>query len=405
MFRVAFVTTHPIQYQVAWFRELARRTEVDATIFYCLLPDSVEQGDGFGLEFQWDVPLLDGYRFVLLKNVAKSPSVTHFRGCDTPGLSEAIRAGKWHAVVVNGWVVKSCLQAVLACRRHDVPCIVRGEANALRARPWWARFLHRMLLRQYSAFLVIGSGNGRFYLENGADPGALFRSPYCVDNERFKSESARLCGHRIAIRESWKIPEKAVSYVFCGKFIEKKRPLDAIKALEFAIGSLNTPRPTLHLLMVGDGALRTECERYAAERRLPVTFTGFLNQSEIAKAYVAADCLVLPSDYGETWGLVVNEAMACGRPAIVSDRVGCHPDLIRPGETGSTYPFGNVRELATRMTEFASDPQALVTMGAHARRLIEQYSPARAAEGCVQALQYIDRRGTVPAAAETSRGL
>src|SRR5206468_2285855 len=91
-------------------------------------------------------------------------------------------------------------------------------------------------------------------------------------------------------------------------------------------------------LMVGDGPLRDQCESLVEDTDVPIRFTGFLNQSEIVQAYLAADALVLPSDGEETWGLVVNEAMSCGRPCIVSDCVGCGPDLVAPGTTGFVFP-------------------------------------------------------------------
>ena len=94
--------------------------------------------------------------------------------------------------------------------------------------------------------------------------------------------------------------------------------------------------------MVGSGELEGTCHQQAERRGLPVTFTGFLNQGEIADAYAAADALVLPSDSGETWGLVVNEAMACGLPAIVSDHVGCVADLVIHGQTGLIFPLDQV---------------------------------------------------------------
>jgi glycosyltransferase involved in cell wall biosynthesis len=117
-----------------------------------------------------------------------------------------------------------------------------------------------------------------------------------------------------------------------------------------------------------------------------VSFTGFLNQGEIAKAYVAADALVLPSDYGETWGLVVNEAMACGLPAIVSDRVGCGPDLVVPGVTGQVFPFGEVEGLAGIFAEWAASPQSVREMGRAAeRRVRDEYTVQAATDGVAAA--------------------
>jgi glycosyltransferase involved in cell wall biosynthesis len=121
-----------------------------------------------------------------------------------------------------------------------------------------------------------------------------------------------------------------------------------------------------------------------ARHQLPVTLTGFLNQSEIVSAYAASDCLTLPSDHGETWGLVVNEAMACGLPAIVSDQVGCGPDLVTPGETGAIFPFGDWSALAESLCRAAADPTELQRQGVAA----EGYSPAVAAEGIRDAVIY-----------------
>jgi glycosyltransferase involved in cell wall biosynthesis len=121
-----------------------------------------------------------------------------------------------------------------------------------------------------------------------------------------------------------------------------------------------------------------------------VTFAGFLNQSEIVKSYVAADTLVLPSDGGETWGLVVNEAMVCGRPCIVSDKVGCGPDLVTP-ETGAIHPLGDVARLAELMSEFAADRNRLRVRGEAAARKITEYSTEVAVRGMLEAVHAVAR--------------
>jgi glycosyltransferase involved in cell wall biosynthesis len=125
---------------------------------------------------------------------------------------------------------------------------------------------------------------------------------------------------------------------------------------------------------------------------LPVSFTGFLNQSRIVEAYAACDALVLPSDAGETWGLVVNEAMACGRPAIVSSLVGCGADLVAEGETGSVFPYGEWQSLAGMLERYARDRGQLRAMGARARRHVDNYSPDAAAAGILQAVRQLTGR-------------
>ena len=194
---------------------------------------------------------------------------------------------------------------------------------------------------------------------------------------------------RLALRAAWGIPGEAVCCLYAGKLEPKKRILDLLRAFE----RVNPLTGNLHLLVVGTGELMAEASAFAETRRLPATFAGFLNQSEIARAYAAADVLVLPSDFGETWGLVVNEAMACGLPALVSDRVGCGPDLVEDGVTGAVFPCGDVAALAGRLRDLAADPERARTMGRRAQaRVLQDYSAERAVAGTVEAVEFLSRR-------------
>ncbi|QDV43157.1 GDP-mannose-dependent alpha-(1-6)-phosphatidylinositol dimannoside mannosyltransferase [Stieleria neptunia] len=382
--KVAFVTSHPIQYQVPVFRHLHARTDLDFQVLFAMLPDAAAQGAGFGVEFEWDIPLLEGYEYDVLENVSTNPGLTHFRGCDTPGIKDELRRREIDVVIVNGWVVKTCIQTLRACNQMQIPCIVRGEANRLRRRPWWKRMLQRQLVRRYDAYLPIGKANREFYRSYGIDEERMFDSLYCIENERFARISESTEDDRQSFRRRWNLPEDSVCFLFCGKFEAKKHPFELVESFSRAFRS-GKESNRMHLLMVGDGELRLRCERLAAEHNLPVTFTGFLNQSEIVASYTAADCLVLPSDHGETWGLVVNEAMACGRPAIVSDQVGCRDDLIIEGETGFSFAFGNWDQLASLLQRASGDEVDLRKMGAAACRRIADYSPKNAAEGIARA--------------------
>jgi glycosyltransferase involved in cell wall biosynthesis len=387
--RLGVVTTHPVQYHAPWFRALAAAPEVELTVFYALIPDARQQGTGFGVDFLWDVPLLEGYRHEVLENQASRPAVNGFFGCDTPGILRIVNERRFDAVVVTGWHTKSSVQALWACRRAAVPCIVRGESNALRPRPLAVRLVHRWLLRHYAAFLAIGKANERFYLQNGVPPEKLFPGRYCIDNARFAAEAQALRSRRQEIRASWGIPEGAFTFLYCGKLIPKKRPLDLIEALSALCGPDGAARASMHVLMVGDGPMRGQIETLARGRGLPVSLAGFLNQSEIVKAYVATDCLVLPSDYGETWGLVVNEAMACGLPAIVSNQVGCHADLVVPGETGLIYSCGDLTALTRALREVEARREWAAALGERAERHIQGYSIENLVQGTLAAVAYV----------------
>jgi glycosyltransferase involved in cell wall biosynthesis len=391
---VAFVTSHPIQYQIPVFRYLAAREDLEFIVLFAMLPDAASQGAGFGVAFEWDIPLLEGYNYRVLNNVASSPGVTHFKGCDTPEIKSVLQELQIDVVVVNGWVVKACLQTLWACKRLGIPCIVRGEANNLRHRPWWKRFLQRQLVRRFDAFLPIGKASRQFYRSHGISDDRMFDAPYCVENERFARAATAAEPQRSELRAKWNIPENAICFLYCGKFEMKKHPLELVEAFLNAHRALEQSVPDsrpLHLLMVGDGELRADCEQLAF-RYSPlaaITFAGFLNQSEIVDAYVACDMLVLPSDVGETWGLVVNEGMACGLPAIVSDQVGCATDLIQSDVTGWVFPFSDWDKLSSLLINAFQDPQHLRTMGVHCRRQITAYSPKAAADGIAKAVENV----------------
>jgi glycosyltransferase involved in cell wall biosynthesis len=285
-------------------------------------------------------------------------------------------------MLVHGWQSWYMRWALMKGVWTDVPLLVRGDSNSMKARPWYIRILHRLYLQRFAKCLYVGESNKRFYERAGIPTDVLYFSPRCVENDRFEGDWKQLKEERPVLRSEMGIGESAVCFLFCGKFVEKKRPTDVIKAFETARQSTDVP---MHLLMVGDGTLYPEV-REQVDEGAPITFTGFLNQTEIGEAYAAADVLVLPSDYGETWGLVVNEGMIFELPAIVSDRVGCGPDLVRDGETGYVFPFGDSEALADTMCRAAETPSDLREMGRTARELVlSKYTLENAADGVVEA--------------------
>lgn len=381
--KLVIISTHPIQYHIPWYQGIAADGRIDLKVYYAVIPDAQQQSVGFNVPFQWDIPMLEGYRWQLLPNVAKSPGLGCFSACDVPNISDYFHSDRPDAVLLTGWHSKVLLQALWTARRLRIPCIVRGESNIMRPRATWKKLLHRLLLCNYDRFLAIGRLNRAFYLQAGVAAERIHNCGYFIDNERFAAEAAKLLSSRAALREQWAIPRNTVCFLYAGKLQAKKRPLDLIEALAEA----RAKGIDCHLLIVGDGELMAAVRHAVESENLPVSFAGFLNQSQIIAAYVAADCLVLPSDNGETWGLVVNEAMACGLPAIISDRVGCGPDLIETGVTGDIYPMGNCSALAEKLAEFAANRDNLPVMGQNAqRRVIESYSVQQAVQATVDAV-------------------
>lgn len=373
--RIGFLLSHPIQYFTPIFRALAK--ECDLTVFYAHRQTAEQQARaGFGVAFEWDVDLLSGYHSRFLTNVARAPSTDRFFGCNTPEIAAEIVGGGFDGFVVPGWALLSYWQAVRACRRARVPVFVRGDSQLVGRRGGAVRLAKGLafsqVLRQFDGYLYVGQRNRAYLQHYGAPSERLFFSPHCVDNDAFRTagEAARQMA-----ADSMRDPDRPRRLLFVGKLIERKHPLDLLRAAAL----VRTPGSRVEVAFAGSGELQGMLTQAAAEIGVAAHFHGFANQSELPAIYAASDVIVLPSDALETWGLVINEAMACGVPAVVSDAVGCGPDLVEQGLTGATFPLGDVAALARGIeTVLALDPGR--TRQALAERM-ETYSPTRAAQG------------------------
>lgn len=388
----AFVLTHPIQYYAPVLRHMERLAPGSFEVLYCSRElESAHAHAGFGVEYRWDVPLLDGYRYRFLANRAPCPSTTTFGGLDNPEVSRLIASRAYSAVAINGWHFKTAWRAILTGWSHKVPVLVRSDSH-LRGprtlRKWGKWPLYRSFVPRLDGCLAAGRWSGDYFEKYGARRDHIFTVPHCVDNCRFEQEMDRLRPNRETLRRQWGVAPGATVFLFAGKFTPVKRPADFVSA----IGRAASANPAIVGLMAGDGPLRGVCEEQARSAGVPVRFTGFLNQSRIPEAYAAADALVLPSET-ETWGLVANEAMACGLPAIVSDRAGCGPDLVERGVTGDVVPMGDAAALAACLARHTGSRQ-LAEMGRHARRKIASSSPEAAARAVLNAVETVrERRG------------
>ena len=384
-FRLAILSTHPIQYHAPWFRGLAAHPDLDVHVYFCHKATPPEQARaGFGVEFDWDVDLLAGYPHSFLKNIANPGGHGSFGGFDTPEIGKIIREGRYDALLVNGWNYKSAWQAIWAAWKSGVTALVRGDSHLLTERTVAQRavkwLVYRWFIPRFDGCLAVGQWSREYFLHYGARPERIFSVPHVVDFDVTGSDAFTV---RRRFRQAAGLNADAVTFMFCGKFVPKKRPMDFVMAVSRAAER----GAAIQGLMVGDGPLRGACEQFVASTRGPIRFAGFLNRSKISEAYLACDVLVLPSDAGETWGLVVNEAMSCGRACIVSDHVGCGPDLVRPGATGMIYPLGDVEILFRVMKDLASDAARLSDMGRMARLTAQNYTVTNAVEGVLRALQ------------------
>lgn len=366
------LTTHPIQYQVPLWQALTRDGRVPFEVWYMSDHGTrVSHDKEFGTNFAWDLDMLAGYPYRFLKTPPDVTPASFWKCRLKEPLRERLRSTGARVLWIQGWQVAGYWQAVHEARKAGVKVWLRGESNNLAPPPaTWKRLLKPIMLGwlfgRVNKFLCIGAANRRLYESYGIRADQLLQAPYCVDNERFEQQALKIRNQRSEIRNRWGIPEDAFCVLFCGKFIPKKRPMDLVKAARLLIKSGRLPK--LHLLFTGSGELGPELraatrvvfdaeqqnsEHLTSNSELPsASFAGFLNQTQISEAYVAADCLVLPSDFGETWGLVVNEAMSSGLPCVISDRCGSAEDLgMRV--PNQIFPMGDTAALAHRLYALA----------------------------------------------------
>lgn len=352
MTRLAILASHPVQYYAPLFRALAQR--LDLTVFYAHNATAHDQAKaGFGVGFAWDVDLLAGYDHVFLSNVARTPGLGRFSGVDTPEIFPRLREGQFDVLLLMGWYLKSFIQGLVAAKRLAIPVMLRGDSHLETPRGLFKvvakRGLYPHFLRRFDAALVVGKRN-RAYWEHYGYPGAqIFDTPHCVDNtffaERARPETGAMMRRRLGI------PSEAKVVLFAGKLVPLKRPLDVLDA----IAKMRPFDAGTHLLVAGAGQLEGALRERAKTLNVPLHVLGFCNQTEMPAAYATADVLALPSNQ-ETWGLVVNEALASGKPALVSDAVGCAPDLAELLGSGAVFRLGDTEDFARKLDRILVSP-------------------------------------------------
>lgn len=391
--RLAILDTHPIQYSAPLYRRLSQEESVDVAVYYCSDWGTTEYVDpGFGMSLKWDRPLLDGYEHHFLPNLRHHDSIGRFGDLVNPGIVRELDRRRYDALWVNGYRSATQVMAIAAARARGVAVLYRSESSLLYDErvpsPWYRQRAKRVLLRslfaQVSGFLAIGSANRDFYRSYGVPDDRIFHVPYAVDNDYFAQEAEKVRRRRSEIRVEIGVPADAVVFLFAAKMTPLKRTLEVLDAYA-AAGS-----PNAALLMVGDGPLRVDAERRVKENDIAgVTFTGFVNQSELPQMYAAADVLIRPDGvYKGDWGLTVNEAMASGTAVIATDAIAASRDLIADLGTGIVVRFEDQQGLSAAIGDLARDPQRCQAMGARAREVISTWSYEECVTGTLAALRH-----------------
>ncbi len=387
--RLAVVTTHPIQYNAPLFALLAERGNLDVKVFYTWGESVLKNkfDPGFEREISWDIPLLSGYNYSFEKNVSNEKGSHHFYGIDTPGLNKNLQDYDPHAILLYGWSFKSHL-AVLRFFRGKVSLIFRGDSHLLDkfglVRSLKRRLFLAWIYRAIDLALYTGQNNYDYYRWCGVPRKKLFFGPHAIDNRRFNRSGEECLAKSKIFRLMLKISEDAFVFLFAGKLESKKDPFTLIESfINARLGK------EYFLVMVGNGPLERELKNIY-ESNSQLRFLDFQNQSVMPAIYRMADVFVLPSKGpNETWGLSVNEAMATGRPVIVSDKCGCAADLVKNGINGFIFNAGNKNELSSRLTEITK--MDWETMSEASKKIVAGYDVSCLAAAVEESVLHILR--------------
>ena len=398
--RVAYLVSHPIQYQAPLLRRISQEPDIELTVFFGSSFSVGEYVDrGFGVDVKWDVPLVDGYGHEFLPVVwdkGRTGPTSQLNYGIFSRLRGSKRAAGFDVLWVHGYSTLNALQGMLAAKSLNIPVLVRAETwlgdrersgHSLAAKRLFFKLLGGLL----DGALSIGTLNAAYWRHYLGEDFPLYRMPYAVDNHYFQSRCREAREGRAALRNELRLDPARPVILFASKLQRRKRCADLLAAYtNLSTGPERQPHP--YLVIVGDGEERAALERQAAESGLEgVRFCGFRNQSELPGFFDLATVFVLPSRH-EPWGLIVNEVMNAGRAVIVSDDVGCQPDLVEDGVEGCVFPAGDVAALTDALRRVLATPETAVAMGMRALAKIETWNFEEDVRGLRRAIAQVTRK-------------
>ena len=380
--KLAYLVSHPIQYQAPLLRRIAQEPDIDLTVFFGSdFSLKSYQDEGFGVDVKWDIPLLDGYKSEFLPTIRDNGTEGRFspisRGIASR-LSGNSTGAPFDLLWVHGYATVNAMHGLLAAKALGIPVLLRADIwlrDRVRSGAKLAikKIFFQLLRKLVSGVLAIGTFNQEYWRHYFGEDVPLFLMPYAVDNTYFQQQSEAAQATRQELLEELHMEPGRPVILFASKLQRRKHCGDLIEAYARLISDRKSEE-TPYLLIVGDGEERAELEELSMLKGLKnVRFCGFRNQSEMPRFFDLCSVFVLPSRH-EPWGLIVNEVMNARRPVILSDDVGCQPDLITDGVEGFVFPVGDVAALSQSLRRIFEDPDTAARMGENALRRINAWS-------------------------------
>ncbi|HEY1679244.1 MAG TPA: glycosyltransferase family 4 protein [Candidatus Sulfotelmatobacter sp.] len=362
--RLVIVTEIIAPYRIPLFNTLAKNPDVELQVIFLAEGDpQFRQWETYKAEIQFSYRVLPSWR----------RHIGTYNILLNRGVSAALAEAAPHAILCGGYNYVASWQALSWARRRGVPFFLWSESHAheLRQARLALELLKRRFIRRCSGFVVPGKAAHAYLRSQQVDENLIFVAPNAVDNDFF-SFSAR-AARQTPDRSRRELELPARYFLFAGRLVRAKGVFELLAAY----AKLEEPvRQRIGLVFAGDGPLRAELQQQAAAISPgTVRFAGFAQKEKLAIYYALAEMLILPT-YTDAWGLVVNEAMACGLPVILSSVAGCAPDLMKEDWNGVTVPPREIPALTSAMRNLACNPDMLAQMGIHSAQHIRKFSPA-----------------------------
>jgi glycosyltransferase involved in cell wall biosynthesis len=383
--RLGLLAASPVHYHVPTYRLLARDPRVDFTAIFCS-DDGVRPANlGFGGVRAWGGDLMTGYRSIFLKRAELNEIGGGFFALRDVDVVPLVVRSRFDALWIHGYNHLSHQLAAQAQHARGGSVMFREEQTLIHPRTISKTIAKEVALRgvfRRAIGLYIGSESKRWFEHYGVREERLYFTPYTVDNNALQGIATSFEGRTNELRKSFGIGRDAGPILLlAARLIPKKQPQKIVEAF----AKVRAMRPCA-LLIVGDGELSEELARHVRAMSIPdVSFAGFLDQTEIWRAYACADVFILFSAQDETWGIVVNEAMNFSLPIIVSDKVGCGADLVSNGRNGFIVRSDDVGDLAGKMQTLFDEGELRLRFGAASRAIIDDWSPEMTADGVLSA--------------------
>jgi glycosyltransferase involved in cell wall biosynthesis len=371
--RVVLITEIIAPYRVPVFNALARQPGIDLHVIFLAETDPTQR--------QWLVPKADiQFSYEVLPSWRRR--IYGHNILLNRGIAESLLRASADAIVCGGYNYFASWEALRRGKRNAKPFLLWVESTAQdnRSGSIFLETLKLRFMRQCDAFVVPGKSSFEYLRSYDLPEERIFPAPNAVDNAFFSHVASVACQGPGVHREAFQLPERY--FLFAGRLEPEKGIFDLLDA--YVVLPVEV-RSEVGLVFVGDGSARSELERQAkAANSDSIRIIGFLQREQLAILYGLAETFVFPT-HTDRWGLVVNEAMACGLPIICSEAAGCAADLVDDAN-GRLVAARDVTRLSAAMNEVARDPQFRWAMGQRSVEKIQRYSPQDCAAGIANAV-------------------